>query len=259
MREGDALSVSWSGPARVDIFRLDRPDARPTRASRVARGATGGRATVPAPASPRPYLLLRAADGRSFVVAERLLPLESGQNFRDLGGYPAAEGRQVAWGLLYRSGDPSTLSAADLAYLGRLGISTVCDLRATAERAAAPSRLAEGRDTLPRDDAPEMPDFGALFAGGPPTAEAARAVFAGFYRELPFRFAQDDRRMFRARRRAGAPRLQLLGRQGPHRGCRRAPPPCAGGEPRDGDRRLSPLRPLLPAEAASRRRGFRPR
>jgi protein-tyrosine phosphatase len=35
---------------------------------------------------------------------QRLLPLEGGRNFRDLGGYRAQDGRHVKWGLLFRSG-----------------------------------------------------------------------------------------------------------------------------------------------------------
>ena len=34
----------------------------------------------------------------------RLLPLEGGSNFRDMGGYPTVDGRTVKRGLLFRSG-----------------------------------------------------------------------------------------------------------------------------------------------------------
>ncbi|MDR3166704.1 MAG: tyrosine-protein phosphatase, partial [Treponema sp.] len=34
---------------------------------------------------------------------DRLLPLQGLYNVRDLGGYPAAGGKQVRWGLLYRA------------------------------------------------------------------------------------------------------------------------------------------------------------
>ena len=34
----------------------------------------------------------------------RLLNFEGIANFRDLGGYPTEDGRQVKWGVLYRSG-----------------------------------------------------------------------------------------------------------------------------------------------------------
>ncbi|MFI6157571.1 tyrosine-protein phosphatase [Kitasatospora sp. NPDC051170] len=56
---------------------------------------------------------------------------ETLHNFRDLGGYPAADGRTVRWGRLYRSDSLGKLAAspADLARLRALGVGTVIDLR----------------------------------------------------------------------------------------------------------------------------------
>jgi protein-tyrosine phosphatase len=62
------------------------------------------------------------APGRH-VAFERL------HNFRDFGGYPAAEGRQVRWGRLYRSDSLGKLAGADLAQFAALGVRTVIDLR----------------------------------------------------------------------------------------------------------------------------------
>ncbi|MGA5816718.1 tyrosine-protein phosphatase [Kitasatospora sp. NPDC094028] len=59
-------------------------------------------------------------------------------NFRDLGGYSAAEGRSVRWGLLYRTDSLGKLagSPADLDRLHALGVRTVIDLRYPWEIAA---------------------------------------------------------------------------------------------------------------------------
>ncbi|MDE8409516.1 tyrosine-protein phosphatase, partial [Klebsiella pneumoniae] len=46
---------------------------------------------------------------------ERLLPLQGGRNFRDLGGYRTADGRHVKWGLLFRSGSMHGLTDSDYA------------------------------------------------------------------------------------------------------------------------------------------------
>jgi protein-tyrosine phosphatase len=73
----------------------------------------------------------------------RCLPLEGTPNFRDLGGYATADGRRVKWGYLFRSGQLSTLSAADLARLGELGLDVVCDFRRSEEQERDPSRLPE--------------------------------------------------------------------------------------------------------------------
>ncbi len=50
-------------------------------------------------------------------------------NFRDFGGYPAAGGRRVRWGRLYRSDSLGKLCGDDLARFSALGLRTVIDLR----------------------------------------------------------------------------------------------------------------------------------
>jgi protein-tyrosine phosphatase len=51
-------------------------------------------------------------------------------NFRDLGGYPVADGRTVRWRKIFRSDGLDTLSPADLAHLvDELGLASVIDLR----------------------------------------------------------------------------------------------------------------------------------
>ena len=63
----------------------------------------------------------------------RLLPLEGGSNFRDLGGYRTADGKTVARGMLFRSGAMTGLTDADMAYLDQFGIRTIVDLRSNEE------------------------------------------------------------------------------------------------------------------------------
>ncbi|TDC78947.1 tyrosine-protein phosphatase [Micromonospora sp. KC606] len=54
-------------------------------------------------------------------------------NCRDVGGYPARDGRAVRWGRLYRSDTPHRLDGADLAAFAALGVRTVVDLRRPTE------------------------------------------------------------------------------------------------------------------------------
>lgn len=82
-----------------------------------------------------------AWNGRSFLAAERILPLQTGINVRDVGGFHTSDGRMVRWGKLYRSGSLARLSQADLAYLQRLGIRLVTDFRSLEEREKQPDRL----------------------------------------------------------------------------------------------------------------------
>lgn len=71
----------------------------------------------------------------------RSIELQGASNFRDLGHYPTSDGRRVRPGLVFRSAALATLTDADLAKLGALGIVTVCDFRGVAEAARAPDRL----------------------------------------------------------------------------------------------------------------------
>ena len=64
-----------------------------------------------------------------------VVPLQGGSNFRDLGGYRTADGRQVRRGAVFRSAHLGGLTAADRAALGQLGVRTIVDLRGVNEAA----------------------------------------------------------------------------------------------------------------------------
>jgi len=72
---------------------------------------------------------------------QRILPFHKIANFRDLGGYPAADGKRVKWGLLYRSGHLAKATRADLKYLQALKINTIIDFRSALEKEEEPDRL----------------------------------------------------------------------------------------------------------------------
>jgi protein-tyrosine phosphatase len=90
----------------------------------------------------RPVLALVHADGTRALIAERRLPLEGPRNFRDLGGYPARGGRRLRWGQIFRADSLSELTDSDVAYLDRLGLARVIDLRGELEATQRPNRLA---------------------------------------------------------------------------------------------------------------------
>jgi protein-tyrosine phosphatase len=77
----------------------------------------------------------------------RLLPLERGRNFRDLGGYITEDGRRVRRGVLFRSGVLAYLTEQDYAVLQKYGIRALCDLRSAAEREREPTRWRSGQVT----------------------------------------------------------------------------------------------------------------
>jgi protein-tyrosine phosphatase len=134
----EALHLTWTG-APVEVLASSDPDAQRSLMREVLPCSKDGAADLSFPASPRPYFLLDAGDGRQTRVAERLLPLQGGRNFRDIGGWRAADGRQVRWGRIYRSGVMTGLTPADLTYVSGLGIEAICDLRSRQERANEPN------------------------------------------------------------------------------------------------------------------------
>lgn len=90
------------------------------------------------PPADRPIPAMLPGDERA---AMRELPLEGARNFRDLGGYPAANNRVTRWGVLYRSAKLSDLSADDQAYLQRLQLQSIVDFRSALETADEPDKL----------------------------------------------------------------------------------------------------------------------
>lgn len=69
--------------------------------------------------------------------------LAGASNFRDLGGYPAKDGRAVRWRQIFRSNHLGHLTEADIEVLRGLGLKSAFDFRGTEERAAGICALEE--------------------------------------------------------------------------------------------------------------------
>lgn len=74
-------------------------------------------------------------------MPNRLLNIKDGHNFRDLGGYQAADGRTTKWRQLLRTGSLATLSDDDLATLAQIPVTQDIDLRGQAEVQQMPDRV----------------------------------------------------------------------------------------------------------------------
>lgn len=97
---------------------------------------------------PRPYFKLHTQQQNSLSLAERVLPFEKINNFRDLGGYQTTQGQTVKWGLVYRSGHLGNPDAADMELLQDLGIKTIIDLRSASEHEKHPDVTLPGANYL---------------------------------------------------------------------------------------------------------------
>ncbi|MEQ8264793.1 tyrosine-protein phosphatase [Pseudohaliea sp.] len=110
-------------------------------ASALPPGSAGRVRVTGLPAARRHFFRLRDSHGTEVVAPARGLGLPGGVNFRDFGGYRAADGRRVRWGYLFRSGNLSRLTEEAQGMFAGLGIDVVCDFRREDEQASDPSRL----------------------------------------------------------------------------------------------------------------------
>ena len=148
-RERGPYRIQSILPEAFDVYMSEAPGAEP-------RGKFVGRLIPGAPDTPatllvadvlpdrRYYFDLIADDGTEIRVSERRLPLEGADNFRDLGGLPAADGKRIRWGQFYRADKLTELTAEDLNYLSSLDLRSVVDLRSELEVQEAPDVLPRG-------------------------------------------------------------------------------------------------------------------
>ncbi|MGF7234083.1 MAG: tyrosine-protein phosphatase [Frankia sp.] len=136
---------------------------------------------------------------------ERVIALEGGVNFRDLGGYRTASGGRVRWGRVYRSAALHRLTPADVTTVDQLGLRVVYDLRTDRELELAPSILPDGVrvERLPIDGkAAKITDLTDLIVAGKladvspdfleRTYEAMAEASASTFGHLLTRLAQAD-------------------------------------------------------------------
>jgi protein-tyrosine phosphatase len=79
----------------------------------------------------------------------RRVPFAGALNFRDIGGYPAPNGGQTRWGVVYRSDALHHMTPADLPVFDALGVRAIYDLRRADELAQHPGPRAHIHLELP--------------------------------------------------------------------------------------------------------------
>ncbi|MEO1473399.1 MAG: tyrosine-protein phosphatase [Pseudomonadota bacterium] len=203
-RDAVAYTLSWAldSAAPVSLYVSTNRDG--SGAELVAENITASSFTwTPQDGNhERRYFIARPDGAEQAIFAARLLPLEGGRNFRDLGGYQTADGRQVKWGHVYRSGVMDGLTDADYDYLSDLGIKVVCDFREEDERLREPTEWKAGKidyltfvDPAAEEDERDNPMFAALMSPES-TPEDVAAGFAASYFPMALNEAEGYAAMF---------------------------------------------------------------
>ncbi|WP_339719490.1 tyrosine-protein phosphatase [uncultured Paraglaciecola sp.] len=130
-KDGQYL-LNWASSSAVTIS-VNEAD-KPMENTVLLKNSKGQQFSFQASNEHRHYFSLSNAEGDELQLATRLLPLEGGRNFRDLGGYPTTDGKTVKWGKLYRSGVLAGLTEQDYHFIDELDIKTIVDFRANSER-----------------------------------------------------------------------------------------------------------------------------
>ncbi|EHR02931.1 tyrosine-protein phosphatase [Bradyrhizobium sp. WSM471] len=112
----------------------------------------------------------------------RHLALQGASNFRDLGGYPTADGRTTRWRHIFRSNHLGQLTAADVEIVRALGVRSAFDFRGVEERAAGVCVVNEiAVHSLPIEPT-VVAALRAELAGGRLTAPVALELMRDSYR-----------------------------------------------------------------------------
>lgn len=121
---------------------------------------------------------------------DRLVDFERILNFRDFGGWEAADGAKVARGKLFRSASFHEASDTDIARLNDMGLRFLVDLRRPSERAHEPSRwVSESCRVIFNNDgadATALPPHLVALLQSDLSPKATRDYMTSLYREIPF-------------------------------------------------------------------------
>lgn len=201
--QSGVYTVVWrlSEPkATADLYVSKRPDALLGALKAVALQDRANMALIRNPLGPnvRPYFYIVPNNAtRGLWTATRVVPMQGASNFRDLGGYAAADGRHVLWAELFRSNGLSNLTDADYKTIDALGIKVVCDLRTDQERQSQPT-IWKGENPKFVISPKAKLDFDLNAALGPSRTDAAhvRRYLLNFYRQMLDLYAPEYRALF---------------------------------------------------------------
>lgn len=126
----------------------------------------------PLKAKRRVYFILQNTNGCR-LFSERTLPIEGLNNFRDFGGYTTTDGKQVKWGMLYRSNHLYNLNEQAVNYISHLGINSIIDYRTQNEINKSPNCHVGENKTYHLDATAQTAELAAQFAASPDNEDKA--------------------------------------------------------------------------------------
>lgn len=130
---------------KVKIYASTDPDKIPEKNPILTADISDQLATIVISDPTQRYYYKMVFNNRySVVTASRNSVIPGIQNFRDIGGYTAAKGKQVRWGMLYRSAQVENLSYSTFKELKNIGIKTIIDLRTFEETVKTPQLEEQG-------------------------------------------------------------------------------------------------------------------
>lgn len=145
--ENDHVQVSWSKENAAELQLITLPQASSELLSNSLKDKSNYLHTT-ASRTDRQIYKVTFENGDSYEGALRFWRLDGIINLRDLGGYKTNDGRETAWGKIYRTGHLGRATSESLQILSDYGIATVCDLRSKRERNENPDRVPEGASYL---------------------------------------------------------------------------------------------------------------
>ena len=112
---------------QVKVYASTNPEMIPETLPIAAAPISDGRMTIVTDDPSRRYYYMMVFNNKYRVkIATRNVNIPGIQNFRDLGGYKSsATGKNVRWGMLYRSAQIDSLGCAALRELRNIGIKTI--------------------------------------------------------------------------------------------------------------------------------------
>jgi len=121
------------------------------------------------------------------AVIARVVPIPGARNLRDMGGYPAADGRRIKRGMLFRGGHPGDIPAESVPELYGLGLRGHVDLRSNSERAtiAFPTDFIAAAGSWAHDYEHSGGDLLTILSDPAGTGEAMRLRMIELYRRFP--------------------------------------------------------------------------